>query len=137
MLTMVLAAVVAYQCESPPKLVCDFTDREAVAWAHWRDFDLHAKHEDRDDGFCESHDLWASWVGAKASDPSDGYLVTKQGVGLYARKACSILANGPEVFRCEESGVRSASICVVDGNWTVESDRLVVANIHMSAPARR
>lgn len=95
-----------------PKLTCDWTDREAQTFIHWRDFELHAAHEDREGGFCEANRLWTSTLMEGEDEKGSGFLVTKHGAGAYLGRVCRPLRDADTTATdCEESRDRAASAC--------------------------
>lgn len=110
-----------------PKLACDWTDREAQTFIHWRDFDLHAAHEDREGGFCESNRLWfTDMLTGGADAPGEGVAVLKGGVGMYVGRVCRPRTEGePHAARCDESKARGTCACVPRA-WTVSASGALV-----------
>lgn len=99
--------------EPLPKVVCDWTDREALTFIHWRDFDLHRAHEDEKGLVCESNNLWSTWlVGHGDVGPGAGFLVTKYGSAAYLGRVCRpIIPSDTTALKCDESKERGTSAC--------------------------
>lgn len=108
-----LALTLLVLASSPAqKLTCDWTDREARSFIHWRDFDLHAAHEDRDGAFCESNRLWTTTLMGGESEKGTGFIVTQHGAGAYLGRVCRPIEDRDTTGTdCAESREQGASAC--------------------------
>ena len=97
-----------------PKLLCDWSDEDARTFARWRDFRLHASHEDLLGGVCESHRLWPvlRWD-VDYDDASEGVYIPRGGGHVhYEGRTRTCNGGRPREVTCCESGEARASRCV-------------------------
>ena len=91
---------------------CGWHSPEAQRWIHWRDFDLHAAHEDREGLLCESNRLWKTTLFGGEVGEGSGFLVTKHGAGAYLGRVCRpIETRDTSALDCDESKARGSSQC--------------------------